>query len=137
MIATRLGWAFRQGITNGLLVVQGDGAGPSIPVSEVDDYSTLGPIIGAQGSVTFARWLFGSARFGMIIPVIYTDETGVNFGRRLLIDFSGTAGFKIPILTNLLTASFDYTFRLERDAYLSRRTQFEHTLMARGTVTIF
>jgi hypothetical protein len=53
------------------------------------------------------------------------------------MDFSGTAGFKVPILTNLVTASADYSFRLERDAFITANTQFEHALMARANVTLF
>jgi hypothetical protein len=59
------------------------------------------------------------------------------FAESLLLDFSGTAGFKVPILANLLFASADYTFRLERDAFITNGTQFEHSLMARATVTLF
>jgi hypothetical protein len=33
----------------------------------------------------------------------------------------------VPILTNLLFASADYTFRLERDAFVTNDTQFEHS----------
>ena len=43
----------------------------------------------------------------------------------------------MPILTNLLFASADYTFRLERDAFITAETQFEHALMARASVTLF
>ena len=46
-------------------------------------------------------------------------------------------GFKVPILTNLLFASADYTFRLERDAFITADTQFEHALMARANITLF
>ena len=137
VVATRLGFGFRQGFTNGLLVVDGDDEGPAVTLNEVDDYNTLGPVLGASASVTFARWLFGSAQFGMLVPLTDRDQAGDNFGSRLLIDFSGTAGFKVPILTNLLAASFDYTFRLERDGYLTEETQFEQTLMARAVVTLF
>jgi hypothetical protein len=105
---------------------------------EVDDYTTLGPVIGATASVTFARWLFGSAQATMLAPVMNTDKMRSDgFGGRLLIDFSGTAGFKVPILTNLLFASADYTFRLERDSFVTSNTQFEHALMARASVTLF
>jgi hypothetical protein len=137
-VGTRLGFGFRQGFMNGLLVVDSDEDAAMVRLREVDDYTTLGPVVGANASVTFARWLFGSAQFGLLIPVMNTDksESG-NFGGRLLIDFSGTAGFKVPILTNLLFASADYTFRLERDAFITAETQFEHALMARANVTLF
>ena len=138
-VGTRIGFGFRQGIMNGLLVERSHkNDDPVIRYREVDDYTTLGPVIGANASVTFARWLFGSAQFGVLAPLMNTDasEAG-NFGGRLLIDFSGTAGFKVPILTNLVTASADYTFRLERDAFITANTQFEHALMARANVTLF
>jgi hypothetical protein len=137
VVGTRIGFGFRQGFTNGLLVVDGTDEGPTVTLNEVDDYDTLGPVAGANASVTFARWLFGSAQFGMLVPLTDRDRAGDSFGERLLIDFSGTAGFKVPILTNLLTASFDYTFRLERDGYLTEETQFEHSLMARVNITLF
>jgi hypothetical protein len=139
-VGTRIGFGFRQGIMNGLYVVDGsDEAGTNpIRMREVDDYNTLGPVIGANASVTFARWLFGSAQFGVLAPITSRDKSRESgFGGRLLVDFSGTAGFKVPILTNLLFASADYTFRLERDAFITDETQFEHQLMARATVTLF
>jgi len=143
-VATRLGFGFRQAFTNNLLVVGGDERNDPVRLFEIDNYSTLGPVIGANATVTFARWLFGSAQFGLLIPVVNTGQeidllsgSQVGFGGRLLIDFSGTAGFKVPILTNLLYASADYTFRLERDAFITDETQFEHALMARANLTLF
>lgn len=137
-VATRLGFGFRQGFTNGLLVAQNSESASTVRLREVDDYSTLGPVAGANASVTLARWLFGSAQLGLLAPVMNTDKsTSDEFGGRLLVDFSGSAGFKVPILTNLLYASADYTFRLERDAFLTNSTQFEHALMARASVTLF
>ncbi len=138
-VSTRAGFGFRQGITNGLLVADGDPqADDPVILREVNDYNTLGPTIGAKARVTFARWLFGSAHFGVLAPLTNTDKSqSNNFGGRLLVDFSGTAGFKVPILTNLLYASADYTFRLERDAFLTNLTQFEQDLMVRASLTIF
>lgn len=141
-VGTRIGFGLRQGIMNGLIVLDssssvGSGTNP-ILMREVADYSTLGPVIGANASVTFARWLFGSAQFGLLAPVMNTNDSQADgFAGRLLLDFSGTAGFKVPILANLLFASMDYTFRLERDAYITDATQFEHQLMARASVTLF
>ena len=123
---------------NGLLVMRGHDTDEPLRFREVDDYTTLGPVLGANASVTFARWLFGSAQFGLLAPLVHTDRTqSDNFGGRLLLDFSGSAGFKVPILTNVLFASADYTFRLERDAFITAETQFEHALMARASVTLF
>jgi hypothetical protein len=137
-VGTRLGWGFRQAVTNDLLVVEGDENDSPVRLRQVDNYSTLGPVIGANAKVTFARWLFGSAQFGLLAPVVNTGKSrSDNFGGRLLLDFSGSAGFKVPILTNLLFASADYTFRLERDAFITSDTQFEHALMARANVTLF
>jgi hypothetical protein len=138
-VATRLGWAFRQGIVRdrGLFAVDGDSVGQDILLREVDSYNTTGPTIGANATVTFARWLFGTGRVGIIAPVQNTDEAGDNFAERLLIDFAATAGFRVPILTDLLYASFDYTFRLERDGYLTDRTQVDQNLMGRVNVTLF
>ena len=145
-VGTRIGFGFRQGIMNGLLVARGSTDQNTNPIilREVADYSTLGPVIGANASVTFARWLFGSAQFNLLAPVLNTDDvplkvdnSKVGFAGRLLMDFSGTAGFKVPILTNLLFASADYTFRLERDAFITSDTQFEHSLMARASITLF
>ncbi len=149
-VGTRIGFGFRQGIMNGLLVVrpESDVDEPSDPIRlrEAADYNTLGPVIGANASVTFARWLFGSAQFGLLVPVMNVNDIPrigamaneeVSFAGRMLMDFSGSAGFKVPILTNLLFASADYTFRLERDAFITNRTQFEHALMARASVTLF
>jgi hypothetical protein len=137
-VGTRLGFGFRQTFTNDLFVLDGDKNDNPATLRRVDDYQTLGPVIGANASVTFARWLFGSAQFGLLVPVTSTDDSrSDNFAGRLLIDFSGSAGFKVPILTNLLFASADYTFRLERDAFITNDTQFEHALMARANVTLF
>lgn len=137
-VGTRIGFGFRQGFTNGLLVVDGDEGDDPVVFREVANYNTLGPVIGANATVTFARWLFGSAQFGLLAPVLNNlDSQSDNFGGRLLLDFQGQAGFKVPILTNLLFASADYTFRLERDAFITSDTQFEHALMARASVTLF
>jgi len=136
-VGTRVGFGFRQSITNGLLVVDREGDA-EVRLRQVDSYSTLGPVIGANASVTFARWLFGSGQFGLLVPVTNTGNSrSDNFAGRLLLDFSGSAGFKVPILTNLLFASADYTFRLERDAFITSNTQFEHALMARANLTLF
>ena len=136
-VATRLGWAFRQGFTNELLVVQGEERGTPVVLDEVDDYYTNGPLVGADASVTFARWLFGQANFGMLVPIQNKDRAGDNFGERLLIDLSGSGGFKVPILNDFLYAGADYTFRLRRDGYLTSDTMFEHALMARASLQIF
>jgi hypothetical protein len=137
-VGTRLGFGFRQGLMNELLVVDGDERDNPVTLRQVDNYNTLGPVIGANASVTFARWLFGSAQFGVLMPVTSLDETRADgYAGKLLIDFSGIAGFKVPILTNLLFASADYTFRLGRDAFITNDTQFEHSLMARATITLF
>ena len=58
-------------------------------------------------------------------------------GRRLLIDMSGTAGLKLPPLTSFLFASFDYTFRMQKDGYITPDLQFDHSLMARATISLF
>jgi hypothetical protein len=137
-VGTRVGFGFRQAITNDLLVVEGDEDDNPVTLRQVDNYSTLGPVIGASATVTFARWLFGSAQFGLLVPVMNRgDERSEGFFGRLLLDYSGSAGFKVPILTNLLFASADYTFRLERDAFITGDTQFEHALMARASITLF
>ncbi len=137
-VGTRIGFGFRQTFTNDLLVVDGDEDDDPVTLRQVDNYQTLGPVIGANASVTFARWLFGSAQFGVLAPITNRDDSrSDNFGGRLLLDFSGSAGFKVPILTNLLFASADYTFRLERDAFITSETQFEHALMARANITLF
>jgi hypothetical protein len=136
-VATRLGFGLRQGITNELLVVDGDESGSTVNVVEVDGYRTLGPVAGADATVTFARWLFGSARFGMLVPVTDTDEAGDSFGDRLLIDLAGTGGLKLPALTSLLFASFDYTFRLQKDGYIASEVQLDQTLMGRLNLTLF
>jgi hypothetical protein len=137
VVGTRVGYAFRQGLTNELLVVDGADTGPVINLREVDDYFTSGPNFGANAKVTVTRWLFGSANFNMLIPVQDRDRAGSSFAKRLLIDFAGTAGLRIPALTRFLFASFDYTFRVERDGYLTSDTQFDHTLMARANLTLF
>ena len=136
-VATRLGFGFRQGITNDLLVVDGEERGAEVDLVEVEDYQTLGPVIGADATATFARWLFGSAHFGMLVPLADTDRAGDSFGGRLLLDLSGTGGLKLPALTSFLFASFDYTFRLQRDGYLTSDLQFDHTLMGRINLTLF
>jgi hypothetical protein len=141
-VGTRIGFGFRQGLMNELLVLDEASSleEPQDPITlrEVANYNTLGPVIGANASVTFARWLFGSAQFGLLAPIMNTsDSQSDGFAGRLLLDFSGSAGFKVPILTNLLYASADYTFRLERDAFITSATQFEHALMARASVTLF
>jgi len=109
-----------------------------VTLREVPDYSTLGPVIGANAKVTFARWLFGAAQFSMLAPIMHiNDSQAKSFGGRLLIDLSATGGFKVPILTNLLFASADYTLRLQRDGFITAETQFEHALMVRGILTLF
>jgi hypothetical protein len=135
-VATRLGFGFRQGMVNDLLVlVDDDAANPRL--LEVEDYSTLGPVIGATGNVTFARWLFGAANFGMMAPLKDKDGAGTSFAKRLLVDLSGTAGLKLPPITSFLYASFDYPRRLEKDGYISRAVQFDHSLMARANISLF
>lgn len=139
VVGTRIGFGLRQAFTNDLLVPVGPTTGSTITLREIEDYQTLGPVVGASGKVTVARWLFGSADFGMMVPVkdpgdFFDQRT---FAQRLLFDFAGTAGFKVPVLTQLLYASFDYTFRLERDAFITNRTQFDHSLMGRVNVTLF
>ena len=79
----------------------------------------------------------GGRRQLRAIPVKDTDDAGDTFGDRLLLSMSGTAGLKIPALTRFLFASFDYTFRLDRDGFITSETQFDHTLMARVNVTLF
>jgi hypothetical protein len=136
-VGTRLGFGFRQGITNNLLVADGDERGSPIRLVEVENYDTLGPVLGADATVTFARWLFGSARFGLLAPVTDTDVAGDSFGDRLLLDLAGTGGLKMPAFTSFLFASFDYTFRLQKDGYIAPDVQFDQTLMGRINVTIF
>src|SRR5690606_21260633 len=137
-VATRLGFGFRQGIMNDLYIADGDPdeQNPLI-LREVDSYDTLGPVLGANATVTFARWLYGSGQFGMMVPVKDTDAAGDGFGDRLLIDLSGTAGLKLPALTSFLFASFDYTSRLQKDGYITSDVQFDQTLMARLNVSLF
>ena len=137
-VATRIGFGFRQGFTNNLLVVDGSESDNPVRLREVPDYSTLGPVIGANAKVTFARWLFGAAQFTVLAPIMNIgDSQSRSFGGRLLMDLSGTGGFKVPILTNLLFASADYTFRLQRDGFITAETQFEHALMVRAILTLF
>src|SRR5215831_2195933 len=128
-VSTRLGWAFRNGLLSSLKVVQGNDKGPTVQLYERDDYFTTGPIIGAGATVTFARWLYGASQFGMIFPV--KDTEVASFGVLLLIDLAGTAGLRLPAFTSFLFGSFDYTFRVTRDAYITNDTQFDQTLMAR------
>jgi len=135
-VATRLGFGFREGISNGLLVVDGQEDGGVVNLYEVDDYWTLGPVAGASATVTFARWLFGTAEAGIMVPVRDTDRVGDDFFDRLLIDVSGTGGFKFPALS-FFYASVDYTLRLQRDGYLTHDTQFAHSIMARANLQIF
>ncbi len=136
-VATRGGWAFRQGFTGGLLVVDGPERGQRVVLNEVDDYTTNGPIVGASANLTFARWLFGQADFSALLPVQNRARAGESFGKRLLLDASGTAGLKFPALTSLLHASFDYSFRLQRDGYLTDALIFDHMVMARVSLQIF
>jgi hypothetical protein len=118
-------------------VADGDETGSVVDLFEVENYDTLGPVVGADATVTFARWLFGSGRFGMMVPVMDTDAAGDGFGDRLLLDLAGTGGLKMPALTSFLFASFDYTFRLQKDGYVSPDLQFDHTLMGRLNLTLF
>ncbi|HEY8144602.1 MAG TPA: hypothetical protein VIG06_18095 [Kofleriaceae bacterium] len=136
-IATRLGFGFRQGITSDLLIVTGDEDDSPLQLAEVDNYETLGPVLGATANVTIARWLFGTGNFGVLLPLQDTDRAGSDFGDRLLIDLAGTAGLKLPHLTRILFASFDYTFRLQKDGYIANDLQFDQTLMARVNLQLF
>lgn len=136
-VGTRLGWGFRQGITNGLLVAQGDERGAQVTLNEVDDYTTTGPIAGASANLTFARWLFGQAEMAALLPVQDADRAGSTVAKRVLLDASGTAGLKFPALTSMLHASFDYTFRLQRDGYLTGKTMFDQIIMARVSLQLF
>ncbi len=136
-VATRAGWGFRQGITNGLLVVEGDERGSAVTLREVDDYNTTGPLAGATANLTFARWLFGQAEIGALLPVLDGKDAGSTVAKRILLDASGTAGLKFPALTSKLHASFDYTFRLQRDGYLTSRTMFDQIIMARVSLQLF
>ena len=137
VVGTRVGFGFRQGFMNDLLVVRGSEGAATVVLDEVDDYTTLGPVVGANAQLTFTRWLFARGRFTALAPLTNTAAAGTTFGARLLVEVAGTAGFKVPILTNLLHASADYTFRIERDGFVTRETQVEHALMARATVTLF
>ena len=136
-IATRLGFGFRQGITSDLLIVTGDEDDSPLRLAEVDNYDTLGPVLGATANVTVARWLFGTGNFGLLVPLQDTDRAGSDFGDRLLVDLAGTAGLKLPHLTRILYASFDYTFRLQKDGYIANDLQFDQTLMARVNLQLF
>jgi hypothetical protein len=135
-VATRLGFAFRQGITNGLLVVDGSERGTPIELFEIDNYSTLGPVVGANATVTFARWLFGSGEVGVMVPLTDTDRAGDGFAERLLVDLSATGGLKFPSLS-FFYGSLDYTLRLQRDGFLTSDTQFAHSVMARANLQLF
>lgn len=136
-IGTRIGYGFRQGLVRDLYVVEGDHAGPSVTLVEVDDYSTHGPTAGANAQVSVTRWLFGKASVSALAPLKDQDRAGDSFAERLLLSVTGTAGLRIPILTDLLHATFDYTFRLERDGYLTSDTQLDHTIMTRANVSLF
>jgi hypothetical protein len=136
-VGTRAGWGFRQGITNGLYVVQGDERGGQVTLNEVDDYTTTGPLAGATANLVFARWLFGQAEIGALLPVQDSDRAGSTVAKRVLLDASGTAGLKFPALTSKLHASFDYTFRLQRDGFLTNRTMFDQIIMARVSLQLF
>jgi hypothetical protein len=139
-VATRLGFGFRQGIMTELYVPEGDPDDSDLTalvLREVENYNTLGPVLGADATVTFARWLFGAAQFGMMLPVKDQEDAGDNFGDRLLFDLSGTAGLKLPALTSFLFASFDYNFRLQKDGFVLDEVQFDQTLMARLNLSIF
>ena len=94
-------------------------------------------MIGAGATVTFARWLFGTGQFGMLIPLKDKELAGDGFGEQLMFDLSGTAGLRLPQLTNFLFASFDYTFRLQKDGFITPDVQFDHTLMARVNISLF
>jgi hypothetical protein len=135
-VATRVGFGFREGIANGLLVVEGDERGTPVNLFEVDDYFTLGPVVGATATVTFARWLFGSGDFGLMVPVRETDRAGDGFADRLLIDLSATGGLKFPSLS-FFYGSLDYTLRVQRDGYLTDKTQFAQSVMARANLQLF
>ncbi len=136
-VATRVGWAFRQGITNGLFVVDGEERGPAITLHEVDDYFTTGPLAGASANLTVARWLFGQANLAALVPVQDRARAGGSLAKQLLVDASGTAGLKFPALTSKLYASFDYTFRLQRDGFLTSKTMFDQIVMARISLQLF
>lgn len=137
LLGTRIGFGFRQGFTNGLLVVRGKQSADPVVLREIDDYTTLGPMIGASAKVTFARWLYASGQFGLMAPLTNRDNAGTSFARRLLLDLEGTAGFKVPILPDLVYASADYMFRVERDGFVTAGTQLQHSLMVRANVTLF
>src|SRR5262249_49244239 len=108
-VATRVGFGFRNGFISHLLVVDNSdesGAHGPVAMHEADDYSTLGPVIGANAPVTFARWLYGSSGFQMMFPLKDTDTeldntlaipTELGYGGKLLIDFTGTAGLRLPL----------------------------------------
>jgi hypothetical protein len=135
-LATRIGYGFREGLTNGLLVVDGDEDGNVVNLFEVDNYWTHGPLIGGNATVTFARWLFASGDASLMAPLRDRDRAGDDFLERLLLDVSATGGFRFPALS-FLHASLDYTLRLRRDGYLTSDTQFAHAIMARANLQIF
>jgi hypothetical protein len=136
-IATRLGFGFRQGITDELLVIEGDEDASPLQLREVESYNTLGPVAGVTATVTVARWLFGSGNFGLLVPLKDRDDAGNGVGDQILVDMGGSAGLKLPSLTRFLFASFDYTFRLQKDGFISNRVQFDQTLMARLNLSLF
>ena len=138
-VATRLGFGFRQGIMNGLLVEVADEEMPTrtLTLAEVDDYATLGPVLGMGASVTLARWLFGAGQFNMMLPLKDKEDAGDDFGERLLWDLSGSAGLKLPALTSFLFASIDYTLRVQKDGFVEDDVQFDQTLLARLNVSLF
>ena len=148
-VSTRVGFGFRQAFISNLLVVDNTGeSGANGPVAmhEADDYSTLGPVIGANATVTFARWLYGSSGFQMLFPLQNTSTevdntaaipTELGYASKLVLEFTGTAGLRLPLFTDFLFGSFDWTFRLERDPFITARTQFDQTLMARVNLSLF
>ncbi len=136
-VASRVGYGLRQGLSRGLYVVEGDSTGPTVTLNEVDDYDTHGPVVGADGQITVTRWLFGKAGFDVMAPVKDTDRAGDDFVDRLLWSLSATGGFRLPILTDLLEVSLDYSLRVEKDGYFTSDVQVDQTIMARGRVTLF
>jgi hypothetical protein len=65
-----------------------------------------------------------------------TDRAGDGFADRLLIDLSATGGLKFPSLS-FFYGSLDYTLRLQRDGYLTDKTQFAQSVMARANLQLF
>ena len=57
--------------------------------------------------------------------------------KRLLVDLSATGGFKVPVLTDLLYASADYTLRVQRDGYMTGATMLDQVVMARASLQLF